>query len=278
MTWWPILVVWAGTSAAMAAAWLVQRSTRNAGIVDAIWALCMAASALFYATVGGGSLIARLGVAMLGGAWGFRLCLHILARVLSESEDGRYRHLREHWHDDQRKFFAFFQAQAVLTALFSLPFYAVAQNPREGLTGWCLAAVAVWVASMAGEWAADVQLARFRHRPESRGRTCRSGLWHYSRHPNYFFEWLHWFTYVLLAVGAPWPFWALSWLGPLLMLVSLCWVTGIPFAEAQALRSRGEDYRNYQRTTSVFVPWFPKPETRTRLNHEEHEGKTGLGS
>ena len=96
-----------------------------------IWAACMGASALFYATVGSGSLIARLGVAMLGGVWGFRLCLHILARVLSEREDGRYRYLREHWHDNQGKFFGFFQAQALLTALFSLPFYAVAQNPQK---------------------------------------------------------------------------------------------------------------------------------------------------
>jgi steroid 5-alpha reductase family enzyme len=258
MTWWPILAVWAGTSVAMSAAWFVQRSTRNAGIVDAAWALCMAGSALFYATVGNGSLIARLGVAMLGGVWGFRLCLHILARVLSESEDGRYRYLREYWRDDQGRFFVFFQAQALLTALFSLPFYAVAQNPREGLTGWCFAGITVWIVSLTGEWVADVQLARFRHRPESRGHTCRSGLWRFSRHPNYFFEWLHWFTYVLLAVGAPSPFQALSWLGPVLMLVSLCWVTGIPYVEAQALRSRGDDYRDYQRTTSVFIPWFPR--------------------
>lgn len=257
---WPLFVVWGATAIAMLAGWLVQLRTRNAGIVDAIWAMSMAISALFYATVGEGSLIARLGVGMLGGAWGFRLSLHILARVLSESEDGRYRYLREHWRDHQGKFFAFFQAQALLTALFSLPFYVVAQNPKEGMTRWCFAGVAVWIVSIAGESIADLQLARFRHAPENRGRACRAGLWRYSRHPNYFFEWLHWFAYVFLAIGVPWPLWALSWLGPVLMLVSLCWVTGIPFVEAQALRSRGTDYREYQRTTSVFIPWFPREE------------------
>jgi steroid 5-alpha reductase family enzyme len=255
---WPILTVWAAASVGMLLGWLVQLRTRNAGIVDVIWALGMGSSALFYATVGDGSLIARLGVAMLGGAWGFRLCLHILARVLSESEDGRYRYLREYWRDRQAKFFVFFQAQAVLTALFSLPFFVVAQNPKEGMTQWCFIGVAIWIISIAGESMADLQLARHRHDPGKRGRTCRSGLWRYSRHPNYFFEWLHWFAYVFLAIGLPLPIWALSLTGPVLMLVSLCWLTGIPFVEAQALRSRGEDYRQYQRTTSAFVPWFPR--------------------
>jgi steroid 5-alpha reductase family enzyme len=255
---WPIACVWAVTSFAMLLGWLLQRRTRNAGIVDAIWAASMGASALFYATVGTGSLIARLGVAMLGGAWGFRLCLHILARLLNEPEDGRYRHLREHWRNHQGKFFGFFQAQAVLTALFSLPFFVVAQNPKEGMTRWCVVGLSIWIVSVAGEAIADSQLAHFRHDPANRGKTCRVGLWRYSRHPNYFFEWLHWFAYVSLAVGTPPAIWLLSLLGPVLMLVSLCWVTGIPFVEAQALRSRGEDYREYQRTTSAFVPWFPK--------------------
>jgi steroid 5-alpha reductase family enzyme len=259
---WPIAWVLAGSSIAMLGAWLVQLRTRNAGIVDATWAACMGAAALFYATVGSGSLIARLGVAMLGGAWAFRLCLHILARLLNEAEDGRYRYLREHWRDNQAKFFAFFQAQALLTALFSLPFLAVAQNHRDHLSAWCIAGIVVWLGSIGGEAVADWQLTRWRHDPANHGRTCRSGLWRYSRHPNYFFEWLHWFSYVLLAVGTPLPLWALTLTGPLLMLVSLYWITGIPFAEAQALRSRGADYRDYQRTTSAFVPWPPKADDR----------------
>src|SRR5487761_2270194 len=225
-----ILYVWIVASSAMFVGWLIQRRTRNAGIVDAIWAAGMGASALFYAAVGSGGLTSRLAVAMLGSLWGFRLCLHILARVLNESEDGRYRYLREYWHGDQRKFFAFFMGQALLIALFSLPFLAVAENPRESFSVWCGLGLAVWIVSLAGESVADAQLSAFRKNPHNRGKTCRAGLWRYSRHPNYFFEWLHWFAYVCLAVGSPIGW--LAWSGPLVMYVFLRWISGIPYTES----------------------------------------------
>ena len=252
----PVVIVFVGATLAMGATWWLQLRTRNAGYVDVVWAALMGAAALFYGAVGMGAATPRLLVAMLGGIWGFRLSLHLLSRVLHEAEDGRYRHLREHWHDDQRKFFAFFFGQAVLTALFSIPFLIVANNPVAGFTLWSLAGIAVWALSLGGETLADLQLAQWRKNPSNRGRTCRAGLWAWSRHPNYFFEWLHWFAYVLLAVGSPWWVWSLF--GPVLMGASLLWVTGIPFTEAQSLRSRGEDYLAYQREVSRFIPWFPK--------------------
>jgi steroid 5-alpha reductase family enzyme len=256
----PLLIVFAGALIVMIATWWLQLRTRNAGYVDVAWAALMGASALLSGAIGMGAATPRLLVAMLGGIWGFRLSLHLLSRVLHEAEDGRYRALREHWHGDQRKFFLFFLGQAVLTVLFSIPFLVVANNPVAGVTAWSLAGIALWLVSQAGESLADLQLARWRGNPANRGRTCRAGLWAWSRHPNYFFEWLHWFSYVLLAVGSPW--WAWSLLGPVLMGASLLWVTGIPFTEAQSLRSRGEDYRAYQREVSMFFPWFPKRRAR----------------
>jgi steroid 5-alpha reductase family enzyme len=226
----PLLIVLLGSVLAMTATWWLQVRTRNAGYVDVVWAGLMGVAALFYGAVGMGAATPRLLVAMLGGIWGFRLCLHLLSRVLHEAEDGRYRHLRAHWRDDQRKFFAFFMAQALSTALFSIPFLVAVNNPIAGFTGWSLAAMTVWALSLGGESLADMQLAAWRRNPANRGRTCRAGLWGWSRHPNYFFEWLHWFSYVLLAVGSPW--WAWSLLGPVLMGASLYWVTGIPFTEA----------------------------------------------
>lgn len=251
-----VLTVWFAAAATMLVGWLLQLRTRNTGIVDAIWAACMSVSAIYYASVSDGGIIPRVLVGVLGGLWGFRLFLHLLARVLNEDEDGRYHYLRKHWHDSQWRFFLFFQAQAALVALFSLPFLAVSRNPVTHATPWIWFGVLVWIASIAGETIADLQLARFRHDARNRRRTCRDGLWYYSRHPNYFFEWLHWFAYGFLAVGSSLAW--LAWLGPLVMLVSLHWITGIPFVEAQAVRARGDDYRDYQRTTSMFIPWFPK--------------------
>lgn len=258
MNLWPILIVWPIASAVMLVGWLRQKHTRNAGIVDVLWSACMAGAALFYASVGAGAAMPRILVALLGGIWGIRLALHLLHRVGSEPEDGRYRYLREHWHDDQRRFFGFFMAQALATALYSLPFWIAANNNADGWTAWSTLAVLVWLVSLAGETIADRQLAAFRAAPGNRGKTCRAGLWRYSRHPNYFFEWLHWFTYVFVAIGAGPLLVGASFIGPALMLASLYWFTGIPFTEAQALRSRGDDYRNYQRTTSALIPCFPK--------------------
>jgi steroid 5-alpha reductase family enzyme len=110
--------------------------------------------------------------------------------------------------------------------------------------------------AFAGESLADRQLSRFRQDPRNRGRVCRDGLWRYSRHPNYFFEWLHWWAYVALAAGS--PLWWIAVAGVAMMLLFLTRVTGIPPTEAQALRSRGEAYREYQRTTSAFFPWPPR--------------------
>jgi steroid 5-alpha reductase family enzyme len=123
-----------------------------------------------------------------------------------------------------------------------------------------LLGVVVWLVSVAGEWVADHQLARFRGEPSNQGRTCRQGLWHYSRHPNYFFEWLHWFAYVGLAVGS--PLFCLSLPGPVVMYGFLRWISGIPFTEAQALRTRGEDYRRYQAETPLLFPRLPKEKVR----------------
>lgn len=253
---WPV-VLWGGMAIAMAIGWAWQKRALNIGVVDAIWAAGVGASALLYAFLGDGALVPRGVLAILGGIWGARLSAFLFRRVLGGAEDGRYAHMRTHWNGNQLYIFAFFQAQALLVVLFSIPFLPAARNPVEGVTVWTLAAIAMWVSAVGGEAVADRQLARFVADPANKGRTMRAGLWRYSRHPNYFFEWLHWFAYLLLAIGS--SLWWVALAGPVVMYLFLRYISGVPYTEAQALRTRGDDYRDYQRTTPMLFPWFPKP-------------------
>lgn len=258
-----LAVLGAAWGPVMALGWLWQRRHGNAGIVDVLWATGLAAGAVLIAATGSGAFLPRALLAAFGAAWGLRLATHLWVRVRREPEDGRYRQLRGHWQGHQGKFFLFFQFQALLVVLFALPFVAVAANPSAAMNRWFALGIALWLGAVGGEAVADRQLARFRAKAENRGRTCRGGLWRYSRHPNYFFEWLHWFAYVALAAGS--PQWWLAVSGPVLMYLFLRWISGIPFTEAQALRTRGDDYRDYQRTTSMLIPWPPRPHAQDRI-------------
>lgn len=242
----------------MTGLWALQLVVRNASIADIGFCAGLIAVVLWYVTHASGELERNLLVALMVSIYAGRLGLYILFnRVIGRTEDARYRDLRMRWGRRERlAMFGYFQLQALAVAAFSLPFLVVIQNPRPAFGFWELGGVLVWIAAVSCEATADWQLANFRAKPWNRDRVCRDGLWYYSRHPNYFFEWLHWWAYVVMAIGA--PGWPLTWIGPVAMGWALLQVTGIPLAERQALATRGEDYRNYQRTTNAFVPWFPK--------------------
>lgn len=253
-----LIVGWLFIATLMVTLWFVQRRTGNAGIVDAGWSGGIGALGIFFAATAPGDPVRRFLVALLIGIWSVRLAFYLLRdRVIGQPEEGRYRTLRQKWGPEtQGKMFRFFQMQAAAAVFFAVPVLVVAWNPVPTWTGGDVIGVVLWGFSVGNTILADRQLARFKRRPESRERTCREGWWRYSRHPNYFFEWLHWWSYVALATGS--PFWWVALLAPAAMLYILLWVTGIPPTEAQAVARRGEDYRRYQRTTSAFVPWFPK--------------------
>lgn len=242
-------------SGVCAGLWWWQRRTGDAGIIDVAWAGGIGLGALALLVAGDGDLVTRLVVAAAIATWAVRLGGHVLRRSARRGEDGRYSDMRERLGERiQAWLFWFFQAQAGFVLVFLLPFafIAVADPGPVAL----VTAAALWLLGIAGSAVADRQLDAHIADPGNRGRTCRRGLWAWSRHPNYFFEWLHWWSYPVLAVAAPWGFLAL--VVPLFLLWLLLRVTGIPPTERQAVKSRGDDYRRYQEEVSVFVPWPPR--------------------
>lgn len=263
----PLLAVGAAIVAAMMLLlWLGHLAIRNAAIVDVGWAAGLGLLAIYYAFAAHGYAARRYAISTMAAIWSFRLASYLLfARVIGHSEEGRYVQLRQDWKTYlPLRFFFFFQFQALLDLVLSLPFLLACMDTRAPLGIFEKLGGAIWIIGIIGEATADAQLDAFKKNPANKGKTCRAGLWNYSRHPNYFFEWTVWVGYAIFCIAAPW-----GWLGLIaaaLILYFLLGLTGIPATEAQALRSRGDEYRQYQRSTSSFIPWFHKHE----LSEKEH--------
>lgn len=248
--------------AVFAAVFLLARRLNNYGVVDVAWSYAFGALASFYALAGHGWIIRRALMAAMVCVWSLRLGTHLLLRVARHhpTEDARYGQLRRDWAANFAwRMFGFFQLQALSVILLGAAFVAAAQNLSPALHPLEIAGSILWLVAISGEALADAQLSAFKRKPGNRGRVCDAGLWRYSRHPNYFFEWLIWVAYFVFACTAPWGW--IAFIGPAGILYLLLRVTGIPLTEEQSLRSKGDAYREYQRTTSAFVP-LPRKQAR----------------
>ncbi|MES1943765.1 hypothetical protein PC39_06609 [Salinisphaera sp. PC39] len=256
----PLIAYLLGLAVAVAlvtATWLVQLATHDAGVVDAVWSATLGLLGLLYAAVGDAPAPVRLLLAVMAGAWAFRLAAHLALRMRGRPEDARYAAARRAWGRRADLYMLlFFWFQAVVAWVLSLPFLVIAYRPDMPAAGWLAAAGIVWLVSVAGEALADRQLERFRRDPANAGRVCDRGLWRYSRHPNYFFECLHWLAYPLLAAGA--PYWWATLASPAIMAWLLLRVSGIPTVESAEGKSRRIGYDDYVRRTSAFIPLPPK--------------------
>ena len=243
------------------AAYLIARKVKHMAIVDTIWTAGLGISALVYHTLAGLESIRSWVVLLIICLWSFRLSLHLFRdRVFTKEEDPRYKALTEYWGArSARNFYFLFLAQIIFIALFLFPVSIAMQNPQPVWAWTDTLAILIAISAMLGEWVADFQLAAFRADPVNKGRVCKDRLWRYSRHPNYFFEWLHWFAYLSFAVGSSSVWFAL--VGPISMFVFLRFLTGIPYAEMSSLKSRGDAYRDYQSSTNTFFPWIPRNKT-----------------
>lgn len=240
--------------AVFAFAWALCVRVRNYGFLDVTWTLCIGLLAVVDCVYGSGNVARRTVFAAIGAAWSLRLGLFVLRRVLRHHpvEDKRYRSLRERW-TTPRAFLGFFELQALIAVVFSLPFLAAAFAPATRMARVEWVGLTIALIGVVGEAVADHQSETFKRRADAKPKILDVGLWRYSRHPNYFFEIVSWTGFATAAIVLP-----AGWLGiacPLLIGYFLLCVTGIPLTEKHSLETHGDAYRAYQRRTSSLIPW-----------------------
>ncbi len=252
-------------SAWMTLAWWLQMRTGKSGWIDTLWSygvgIAGVALTLLVPLASDEAISPRQWlVASLCALWSVRLGTHILLRTLSGGDDPRYAQLKKEWkhaHSAGCSGFSRFRRFAPSCL------HSASSSPRKTAPGLRISdwiGAALLLAAIAGAGVADRQLRAFLADKKNRGKVADTGLWSYSRHPNYFFEWLGWFAYALIAFdssGSYW-WWPLALIAPAMMYWLLVHASGIPPLEAHMLRSRGEAFRDYQRRVNAFFPGPPR--------------------
>ncbi|MBI3510784.1 MAG: DUF1295 domain-containing protein [Bacteroidetes bacterium] len=253
------LVSFACCSIVMIIIWIWAYRIQNAGVVDIFWAFNFTIIAAVIYFMADGYAPRKEVVCILAALWSLRLGIYLLIRVGShlDHEEGRYAQLRKEWGPKpDRTFFFFFQAQALSNIFLATPFFIIALNKTDHLSIPEMTGAGMWLLSIIGEGVSDWQLKNFKKDPANKGKVCEAGLWGWSRHPNYFFQFMIWVSVFILALSSNWGW--ISFVCPLTIFMLIWKVTGIPMTEEQSVRSRGDLYRDYQRRVSVFVPLPPK--------------------
>lgn len=278
-----VVSVTAALAISMAGAWALQRATHNCGWVDVVWTLAVGVAGVAYALIPVAG-VARgpraLLVVTLIAVWSVRLGGHLALRtVTAPAEDARYARFRQEWgRAFDARLFVLLQIQALAAAVLALAVLVAARNPSPGIGVRDLAGAALFFTAIFGEALADRQLRRFKAYPPNRGAICDVGLWSWSRHPNYVFEWLAWLAFPLMAIdlSGAWPWGWLALAAPFLMFVLLRYVSGVPPTEAAMAQSRGAAFARYQARVSIFLPLPPRPTPEAVQDQGERADHRGV--
>jgi steroid 5-alpha reductase family enzyme len=257
------LAVMVAMAVVMSSGWAFQRAVKNGGWSDVFWTYGTGATCALACLVPFGGAAAptwrQMLVAALVAIWCLRLGTYVAVRVAKGSEDARYADFRREWGADfQRNMYGLLIVQAPVTAILSLSILVAARDPHPEIRAVDVIGALILIGSILGEGLADRQMKAFRADPASKGKVCDTGLWAWSRHPNYLFEALGWLAYPVIAIDLARPLSLVSLIAPIVMFIVLRFGTGVPPLEAAMLKSRGDAYRLYQARVSAFWPWPPK--------------------
>ncbi|MFT5509203.1 MAG: steroid 5-alpha reductase family enzyme [Hyphomicrobiaceae bacterium] len=263
-----VLGLWLMLAVLMTLAWWIEQRSGNSGWVDVVWTSAMGLTGIVGATAAysfGDLSNRQLLIVALVLVWAMRLAGHIARRTTTVSDDPRYAKLRLQWGTEAcRNMFWLLQAQAALSVPMAVAIVLGAWNPAPLFTATDWIAAILFCVGFAGSGLADVQLARFKQSSSSSGRVCNTGLWSWSRHPNYFFEWLIWVAFALFAINlaGDWTWGYVALIGPTCMYWLLRFASGVPPLEEHMLAKYGAAYAGYQQSTSVFFPLPPNNPSR----------------
>ena len=261
MALWILAAIALLLAAIMTMAWAIRLGTGQSGWIDACWSAGVGLAGVLASLAPFRDIAPRQWLcAALVGTWSARLALHIVRRTATATKDDpRYAGLVADWGKAWRaRLLLFLQIQAACALGLAIAAGAAAHAPRPGLDWRDALGAAILALAVVGEAIADAQLRAFAAARNHRGAVADTGLWGWSRHPNYFFEWLGWFGYVAIAItpgyGAGW----LALIGPALMYWLLVHASGIPPLEKHMLASRGDAFRAYQARVRAFFPLPPR--------------------
>lgn len=250
----------AAVIAMMIVGWLFSLRFRNVTVVDSLWGLGFVLIVWITFFLSEGFADRKILIAALATVWGLRLSIYLSKRNWGAGEDPRYGEWRKKsgdrfWLVSLCKVFLL-QAIFLWIIALVLQFGQLAPTPDHFV--WTdMAGVLVWVIGFIFEAVGDWQLARFKADPANKGRVMDRGLWAYTRHPNYFGEFLIWWGFFLITLSTPYSWWTI--ISPLIITAVLLKMTGIPLTENTIVKTR-PGYTNYIKRTNAFVPWFPKKE------------------
>ncbi|MBA3721344.1 MAG: DUF1295 domain-containing protein [Parachlamydiaceae bacterium] len=241
--------------------WMIFTIQRKVSLVDIAWGLSFIIANLIYFIIGQGFVWRKMLVMILVAVWASRLVIHLINRFRISQDDPRYTQLLGEQGsfltgiaNYNFKVLCLFLFQGLLVTVLSIPFAIMNENAMFFFETTEVFGILIWMVGFIGETIADFQLMQFKKNPANLTNVLQEGLWKYSRHPNYFFEWIIWIGYCVMAFSSSWGFLAI--ISPIMILYLLFKVSGIPLAEQESIRTKGDAYRDYQSRTSVFFPWF----------------------
>ena len=242
----------------MTVMWVISVVLHNASIVDLFWGIGFIITAIIYLLLGEGFETRKILVLGLLAIWGFRLSIHLSVRNFGKPEDFRYKEFRKKYGEKRYWWISFFQVfllQGVILWVISLPLFGVMHftnaNTLEVLD---FIAIVIWTIGFLFETLGDYQLKKFKADAKNKGEVLKTGLWKYSRHPNYFGNAMVWWGFGVFSLASGCY---LGLLGSILMTLLLMKVSGASLLE-RTLRNSKKGYKEYMKQTNAFFPWIPK--------------------